>query len=150
MTDPIEEITKMAKAAVHDAYARGWQDCADAIAKAAQGMKSSDSEVPNNAANGMMIELGGPPPPRTNGRPASKAIQVVEDCIAHAPGKKGVEVIKAAQLIDAKINERTARTCLRRLKISKKIWQRNGLWYPKARQHPEHENEEAISSPPHQ
>ena len=87
--------------------------------------------------------------PRTNGRPASKAIQVVEDCIAQSPGKKGVDVIKAAQLVDPAINERTARTCLRRLKLNKKIWQRNGLWYPKPRPRPENENEEAISSPPH-
>jgi hypothetical protein len=149
MSDPVEEITKMAKAAVHDAYARGWQDCAEAIAKAAQGMKSSDSDVPDSAAaTGVEINIGSPPSPRTNGRPASKAIHVVEDCITQAPGKKGVEVIKAAQLIDAKINERTARTCLRRLKMGKKIWQRNGLWYPKPRQRAEHENEEASSSPP--
>jgi hypothetical protein len=87
--------------------------------------------------------------PRTNGRPASKAIQVIEDCIAQSPGKKGVDVVKAAQLVDPAINERTARTCLRRLKISKKIWQRNGLWYPKPRPRPENENEEAINSPPH-
>jgi hypothetical protein len=147
MTDPVEEITKMARMAVQDAYARGWQDCADAIAKAARGIRSPDSEIADAVAvtkPGLEITIV----PRTNGRPASKAIQVVEDCIAQAPGKKGVEVIKAAQLIDAKINERTARTCLRRLKISKKIWQRNGLWYPKPRQRPEHENEEASSSPP--
>jgi hypothetical protein len=151
MTDPVEEISKIAKAALHDAYARGWKDCADAISKAAHGMKSADSDIPDNAAtNGIMIEIGAAPPaPRTNGRPASKAIQVVEDCITQAPGKKGVEVIKAAQLIDAKINERTARTCLRRLKISKKIWQRNGLWYPKPRQRADHENEEVSYSPPH-
>jgi hypothetical protein len=149
MSDPIEEITKMAKAAVHDAYARGWKDCADAISKAAHGMKSADSDVPDSAVTpGLEIKIVVPPPPRGNGRPASKAIQVVEDCITQAPGKKGVDVIKAAQMVDAKINERTARTCLRRLKMGKKIWQRNGLWYPKPRQRAEHENEEASSSPP--
>jgi hypothetical protein len=154
MSDPVEEISKIAKAALQDAYARGWKDCAEAISKAAHGMKSADSEISDNAiapaTNGFMVEIGGPPPPRTNGRPASKAIQVVEDCITQAPGKKGVEVIKAAQLIDANINERTARTCLRRLKMSKKIWQRNGLWYPKLRLQElvEKHVEEASGSPP--
>jgi hypothetical protein len=153
MTDPVEEISKIAKAALHDAYARGWKDCADAITKAAHGMKSADSDIPDNAANGIMIEIGAAPPaPRTNGRPPSKAIQVVEDCITQAPGKKGVEVIKAAQLIDASINERTARTALRRLKLSKKIWQRNGLWYPKPQRDRsllENDDGEANSSLPH-
>jgi hypothetical protein len=88
--------------------------------------------------------------PRRTGRPSSNAIEVVEDCISASPGKKGVDVVKAAQLVDPAIPERTVRTCLRRLKLSKKIWQRNGLWYPKPpRVRLENENEEAISSPPH-
>jgi hypothetical protein len=146
MSDPVDEISKIVKAASRDAYARGWQDALDAVAKAAQGMKSPDSDDAGGAVKpGLAITIV----PRTNGRPASKAIQVVEDCINQSPGKKGVEVIKAAQLVDAAINERTARTCLRRLKLSKKIWQRNGLWYPKPRQRAENENEEAINSPPH-
>jgi hypothetical protein len=146
MSDPVDEISKIVKNASRDAYARGWQDAMDAMAKAAQDMKPIDSEAAHadiKPANLLTIV------PRTNGRPASKAIQVVEDCISQSPGKKGVDVIKAAQLVDPTINERTARTCLRRLKISKKIWQRNGLWYPKPRPRPENENEEAISSPPH-
>jgi hypothetical protein len=140
MSDPVDEISKIVKAASRDAYALGWQDALDAVAKAAQSMKPPDSAKPS-----VEITIV----PRTNGRPASKAIQVVEDCVTQSPGNKGVDVIKAAQLVDPTINERTARTCLRRLKISKKIWQRNGLWYPKSRQRHENENEEAISSPPH-
>ena len=144
MSDPVDEISKIVKTAARDAYARGWQDAVDAMAKAAQGLKPLDSEVPHAETNPALTVV-----PRTNGRPASKAIQVVEDCITQSPGNRGVDVIKAAQLIDPAINERTARTCLRRLKMSKKIWQRNGLWYPKPRPRPENENEEAISSPPH-
>ena len=146
MSDPVDEISKIVKAASRDAYARGWQDAMDAVAKAAQGLKPIDSGSADAAAKpGLEITIV----PRTNGRPASKAIQIVEDCITQSPGKKGIEVVKAAQLVDPTINERTARTCLRRLKLNKKIWQRNGLWYPKPRQRPENENEEAISSPPH-
>jgi hypothetical protein len=86
------------------------------------------------------------------GRPASAAITVVEDCITASPGKKGVEVVKAVHLADPSIPERTVRTALRRLKIHKRIWQRNGLWYQKAQRYPvvENNDEEAISSPPHQ
>jgi hypothetical protein len=146
MSDPVDEISKIVKAASRDAYARGWQDALDAVAKAAHDIKPPDSDI---AGSAVKPDLAITIVPRTNGRPASKAIQVVEDCITQSPGKKGVEVIKAAQLVDPAINERTARTCLRRLKISKKIWQRNGLWYPKPRPRPENENEEAISSPPH-
>jgi hypothetical protein len=146
MSNPVDEISKIVKAASRDAYARGWQDALDAVAKAAQGMKPIDSEIAEAGQKpGIEVVIV----PRTNGRPASKAIQVVEDCIAQSPGKKGVDVIRAAQLVDAAINERTARTCLRRLKLSKKIWQRNGLWYPKPRPRPGNENEETISSPPH-
>src|SRR6266481_5951444 len=146
MSDPVDEISKIVKAAARDAYARGWQDALDAVAKAAQGVKPPDSDNADGTVKpGLVINIV----PRTNGRPASKAIQIVEDCIAQSPGKKGVDVVKAAQIIDPTINERTARTCLRRLKLSKKIWQRNGLWYPKPRPRPENENEEAISSPPH-
>ncbi len=146
MSDPVDEISKIIKVASRDAYARGWQDAMDAVAKAAQGMKPVDSVSAETPAKpGAQITIV----PRTNGRPASKTIQVVEDCITQSPGKKGVDVVKAAQMVDPSINERTARTCLRRLKISKKIWQRNGLWYPKPRPRPKNENEETISSPPH-
>jgi hypothetical protein len=148
MGDPVDEISKIVKAASRDAYARGWQDALDAVAKAAQGMRPPDSDIAGTAVKpGPALTIV----PRTNGRPASKAIQVIEDCINQSPGKKGVDVIKSAQLVDPAINERTARTCLRRLKISKKIWQRAGLWYPKLRLRDlvENNDEEAISSPPH-
>jgi hypothetical protein len=146
MSDPVDEISKIVKNASRDAYARGWQDALDAVAKAAQSMKPLDSGSAEAAAKpSAEIAIT----PRTNGRPPSKAIQVVEDCITQSPGKKGVEVVKDAQMVDPAINERTARTCLRRLKMNKKIWQRNGLWYPKPKPRVENENEEAISSPPH-
>jgi hypothetical protein len=141
MSDPVDEISKIVKAASRDAYARGWQDALDAVAKAAHGMKPPDSDIAGTAPKPGIV-------PRTNGRPASKAIQVVEDCIVQSPGKRGVDVVKAVQLVDPAINERTVRTCLRRLKLNKKILKRNGLWYPKPARH-ENENEEAISSPPH-
>jgi len=148
MSDPVDEISKIVKNASRDAYERGWQDAMNAVAKAAQGLKPLDSgDAKATAKSSVDIAIV----PRTNGRPASRAIQVIEDCVVQSPGNKGVDVVKAAQLVDPSINERTARTCLRRLKLNKKIWQRNGLWYPKLRLHDLVEkNEEANSSPPRQ
>ena len=55
------------------------------------------------------------------GRPPSSAIMVVEECIKATPGMNGVEVVKAAQSVDAKVKGRTVRTCLRRLRLARKI-----------------------------
>ena len=106
-------------------HKRGWGDACDAISKAAGDVKAGHPSLKLYQAYVITAE------PRKTGRPSSNTIEVVEDCINASPGKKGVEVVKAAQLVDLSINERTVRTCLRRLKLNKKIWQRNGLWYPK-------------------
>jgi len=77
---------------------------------------------------------------------------MTEATVNAAPGRKGVEVVKAVQLIEPSIPERTVRTALRRLKMHKRIWQRDGRWYPKAprqRDLLETDDEEANSSPPH-
>jgi hypothetical protein len=150
MTDTKDQIARLVQAAEEAAYRRGWEDACAAIKRAADTTKRSD------IAPGWQAEVIVEPveiEPRRTGRPASAAIGVVEDCITASPGKKGVEVVKAVQLVDPSIPERTVRTALRRLKIHKRIWQRNGLWYPKLpRQHDllENHDEEAISSPPHQ
>jgi len=149
VTNLKDEIAKLIATAEEAAYARGWNEACDAMVKAADEAKHffpvPKAEVAEPiATNSQTIIV-----PRRTGRPSSNAIEVVEDCINASPGKKGVDVVKAAQLVDPMIPERTVRTCLRRLKLSKKIWQRNGLWYPKPRPRPGHENEEAISSPPH-
>jgi hypothetical protein len=147
VTNLKDEIARLIASAEQAAYARGWNEACDAMVKAADDAKhffpvpKVDQATPANPD--IVI-------PRRTGRPSSNAIEVVEDCINASPGKKGVDVVRAAQLVDSLIPERTVRTCLRRLKLSKKIWQRNGLWYPKPpRARPENENEEAISSPPH-
>ncbi|MGM5020522.1 MULTISPECIES: hypothetical protein [unclassified Tardiphaga] len=147
MTNPKDEIARLLESAEEAAYKRGWDDACEAIMKAA-GTSKADYFLPPPAEGAE--ETATMATPRRTGRPSSNAIEVVEDCISASPGKKGVDVVKAAQLVDPAIPERTVRTCLRRLKLSKKIWQRNGLWYPKPpRVRLENENEEAISSPPH-
>lgn len=147
MTDPRDEISKIIESAESAAYLRGWQDAVDAVAELVLGVKSRDPESVSLAVQ-KNPDIASAIVPRTSGRPPSKAIQIVEDCILASPGMKGVQVVKAAQLIDSSIKERTVRTCLRRLRMSKVIWQRNSLWYPKSKR-TEHENGEATSSPPH-
>lgn len=147
MTDPKDQIAAIVQAAEEAAYKRGWNEACAAMKMAADAITNNA-----NAWRGFQTEVL--VEPRKNGRPASAAIMVVEDCIIASPGKKGVEVVEAVHLIDPSIPERTVRTALRRLKIHKKIWQRNGLWYPKSprgqRDLLENNDEEAISSPPHQ
>jgi hypothetical protein len=126
MTDPRDEISRIIENAEREAYARGWRDAVAAVAESAAQLKGA---VPENM--GTNAEPGKPLPRRT-GRP-STAIKVVEECIAATPGMRGVDVVKAAQSVDSAIKERTVRSCLRRLRLSKAIWKRNGLWYPKAK-----------------
>jgi hypothetical protein len=151
MSNPKEELTRVLVSAEKAAYARGWADACAAMIKAASEAQDhfADKDERHVEAGSPQAPSASMPTPRRTGRPSSNAIEVVEDCINASPGKKGVDVVRAAQLVDPSIPERTVRTCLRRLKLSKKIWQRNHLWYPKPRPRHENENEEAISSPPH-
>jgi hypothetical protein len=149
MTNPKDELARVLREAEEAAYNRGWDDACVAMGKAAIAMKAETFELPPEKDDLPTISTTHPlPPPRRTGRPSSNTIGIVEACISASPGLRGVMVVEAAQSIDSAINERTVRTCLRRLKQSKKIWQRNGLWYPKSKSRPEHEHEEAISSPP--
>jgi hypothetical protein len=150
MTDPKDQIARIVQDAEEAAYKRGWDDACDAMKKSTDTVKASYFHPPT--AEEMNVDVLIVSHHGRTGRPASAAIGVVEDCINASPGKKGVDVVKAVQLIDSAIPERTIRTALRRLKIQKKIWQRNGLWYPKAQRYPvvvETNDEEAKSSPPH-
>ncbi|HEY2884412.1 MAG TPA: hypothetical protein VGJ08_04290, partial [Rhizomicrobium sp.] len=115
MADLKDKIAEMIQAAEEAAYRRGWDDAFAEMKQAVETVRRS----------GGMIEVTMPPPsppPRRSGRPASATIGVVEQCINSAPGMKGVQVVKAAQLIDPSIQERTVRTSLRRLRDDKKIW----------------------------
>src|SRR5438128_154393 len=126
MTDPRDEISRIIESAEREAYARGWRDAVAAIAESAAQLKDHQAapENPHMVANANT----GKPRPRRTGRPSSTAIKVVEECIAATPGMRGVDVVKAAQSVDGAIPERTVRSCLRRLRLTKIIWQRNGLW----------------------
>jgi hypothetical protein len=140
MADLKDQIASLIHDAEEAAYRRGWDDAVAAILKAAAP-----------PASGFQTEVSAESR-RATGRPASNAVKLVEASVNAMPGKKGVEVVKDVQMVDASIPERTVRTALRRLKIHKRIWQRDGRWYPKAprqRDLLETSDEEAKSSPPH-
>ncbi len=161
-TSTKDEIARILEAAEEAAYKRGWDDACEAMKEAADSVQASrlvppdasHTSVSSTYTHTIAHALVMTPHHGRTGRPASAAIVVVEDCINASPGKKGVEVVKAVQLVDPTIPERTVRTALRRLKLNKKIWQRSGLWYPKPqprlRDLVSNDDGEANSSPPHQ
>lgn len=123
MADPREEINRLIEIAERNAFQEGWHAAIAAVAESANRLRAGP--VAGDAQEQPT------PARRQGGRPPSAATVVVEECIKANPGMNGVDVVKAAQAVDAKIKERTVRTCLRRLRIANKIWKRNGLWYPK-------------------
>lgn len=93
--NPKDEIARLIEAAEEAAYRRGWEDACIAIKRAADAVQQSASLATAFEAD-VVIEPRHAIEPRKTGRPASIAIQVVEDCINASPGKKGVDVVKAA------------------------------------------------------
>lgn len=131
MSDTRDEIDRIIQEAEQKAFERGWRAACELIG---EGLKHLPipSELPAEEIQ-EPLDQSSPPEAARRGRPSSRAIDIVADCIASQPGMKGVEVVKAAQEINPGIKERTVRTCLRRLRLSKAIWRRNGLWYPKSK-----------------
>src|ERR1700691_2738132 len=119
--DPRDKIAEIIVEAERSAYQRGWNDACAAIRESVDHHLRHDTGPANEVA---------PQPKGRRGRPPSKALEVIRDCISATPGMRVVEIVKAAQLADANVKEPTVRTYLRRLKQSKIIWQRTGRWYP--------------------
>ena len=120
MSDIQEQIGRLLEQAGREGYARAANEAIaileDAIAR--------------------LRQLGAPPPsvqPRPRGRPA-KAIGLVHDMVVAKPGLTGVEIVKALAEAGTPVMERTARSCLRRLRDSKVIWQRQKKWYPRPKE----------------
>jgi hypothetical protein len=147
MADPKDQIAALVQAAEEAAYKRGFKDACDRMKLAVNAVVDTVTFNEGLRAE-VLIEPADEPAVRKTGRPPSVTIGVVQACINASPGKKGVEVVKAAQMIDPTIQERTVRTALRRLRINKKIWQRKGLWYPKP-VHIENDDEESKTSAHH-
>jgi hypothetical protein len=154
MTNAKDQIAQIIADAERNAYARGVNDTITAFATVFQAKSEELLKVP-------AVPVPDPAPPKApakgasatstenRGRP-SKAVTVVDNAIAATPGMTGVEVVKAVHAVDAAIPERTVRTCLRRLRLNKKIWRRGGRWYPKTiKETGETRSGEAVGTPPH-
>jgi len=102
MADLKDEIARLIEDAQEAAYKRGWDDAVAAMLRAAAQPSGAGFQTQVSAE------------PRRTGRPASNAVHMTEATVNAAPGRKGVEVVKAVQLIEPSIPERTVRTALRR------------------------------------
>src|SRR5665213_1229204 len=99
MADPKDQISALVQAAEEAAYERGFKDACDRMRLAVDAVRDTVT-FDKDRTTEILIEPGAIQPARKTGRPASATIGVVEHCINAAPGLKGVDVVKAAQLID--------------------------------------------------
>jgi hypothetical protein len=147
MSDRREKIDRLLAEVERESYARGWHDAIAALqAKApeiapvtvAQGDTENETRIDSVA------------PPRLRGRPA-KAINLVRDEIFAEPGLRGVDITRALAKKGTPVIDRTVRSCMRRLRDSRIIWQRKGKWYPRPKERQDADNEigEASGAPPH-
>jgi plasmid stabilization system protein ParE len=134
--EQIDRLIAEQEAEARESYARGWRDAIAALQAKAPELSSSESPAV-------------PVPIRPRGRPP-KAIGLVRDAILAKSGLKGVEVVKILESQGTPVIERTVRSCLRRLRENKIIWQRKGRWYARPNERAEAGNGfgEALATPP--
>jgi hypothetical protein len=139
----IERLLDEMDRETRESYARGWRDAIAALQARAPEMTPVEV-APKNEGNGARTDSREPQRPR--GRPA-KAINLVQGEIFGEPGLRGVDIVRSLEKKGTPVVDRTVRSALRRLKVSKIVWQRNGKWYPK----PKAENEigETLGTSPH-
>lgn len=109
------EIRRILAQATKSAYEQGWNDAMKAFEQAASSHLSPSNQ---------QMELPDMPPAPSPDVPTTAA-GMVEMAIIAVPGLSGAEI--ARQL--PAIHERTIRTALRRLKLKKRIVQRNKGWF---------------------
>jgi hypothetical protein len=145
MSDRREKIDRLLAEVERESYARGWHDAIAALqAKAAEiAPVEFAPEAPKDET-----EIDTAAPPRLRGRPA-KAIKLVQDVIFAEPGLRGADITRALAKKGTPVIDRTVRSCLRRLRENRTIWQRKYRWYPRSERH-EADNEigEVSRTPP--
>lgn len=140
-----DEIERIIADAEREAYSRGYADAIAAIAQAAAAHKPS-AAVSRESPPGNQTATPANGNGRSRGRPATKAILLVQQAIAAHPGLKGAEITRQLAADGNPVIDRTVRSCLRRLKDRKDIWQRSTRWYSKAK--PENEHGETLGTSP--
>jgi hypothetical protein len=145
MPDRREKIDSLLAEVDRESYARGWRDAIAALQEKAPEMAPIDADKRGNGA-----DVDSAARQRQRGRP-EKAISLVKNEIFGEPGLRGVDIVRSLEKKGTPVVDRTVRSALRRLKGSKTVWQRNGRWYPKAKERHDAENEigEALGTPPH-
>jgi hypothetical protein len=121
-----DEIKQILADATRQAYKQGWDDAMAALKKAATSNVITLT-VEENAQEEPAFNLGPASEHivRRRGRPNASTEKVAK-VIGGAPGMSGAQVVGTLP----GIHERTIRTALRRLRLTGRIEQRNGGWYP--------------------
>jgi len=146
MSDRREKIDRLLAEVDRESYARGWHDAIAALqAKAPEISQAEFAPVPESETR-----ADSAPPLRQRGRPA-KAIKLVQDEIFGEPGLRGVDITRALAKKGTPVIDRTVRSCLRRLRENRVIWQRKSRWYPRPKERHIAGNEigEVPETPPH-
>jgi hypothetical protein len=147
MADRREKIDRLLAEVERESYARGWHDAIAALQSKAPEIPP-DEFAPEAPENETRVDSA--TSPRQRGRPA-KAINLVRDEIFAEPGLRGADVTRALAKKGTPVIDRTVRSCLRRLRDNRIIWQRKYRWYPRPKERQDAGNEigEASKTPPH-
>lgn len=137
-----EEFFRLVRQLEAEAYDRGWRDAIAAVTARADELRRQPAA---DAGRPETVKIAKP-----RGRPA-KALGLVKSIITEYPGKTGVEIVAALESRGTPVAERTVRTCLRRLRLTRAIHQREGRWYPLLRSEVAEAkpNREVPGTPPH-
>ena len=112
-----EKIAKLVSDAEAKAFARGIEAAIEALQHLHLTYEVSD-DTPKPAKPAVPAAAG-------------KTMSLVLDAVTNNPGQKGVEIVKWLENRGTPVQERTVRTCLRRLKLDRIIWQVDRRWYPR-------------------
>jgi AT hook motif len=142
MPDRREKIDSLLAEVERESYARGWHDAIAALQAKAPEIPPVEfaPEAPKNETR-----IDSVAPPRQRGRPA-KAINLVRDAIFADPGLRGVDITRALTKNGTPVIDRTVRSCLRRLRDNRTVWQRKNRWYPRPKERQDVDNETGGAS----
>jgi hypothetical protein len=122
------DLNRIAADLEAEAFQRGWNAAIAAIMAAVNSQPIPKPE--NNSTSIPAQDLFKPKRKRMRGFRSDSTVSLVLDKIKHIPGLTGVEIVNALQEKNPKIEERTVRTALRRLRIKYgQITNQEGRWY---------------------
>lgn len=141
MSELEEQIAKLISDAERKAYARGLQKAVEILTAMLGESSGSAASGKPQSPNGQQAE---PPADRAD----RGKMALVRDVISGNPGLRGVDIVRWLENRGTPVAERTVRTCLRRLREDRAIWQRSKRWYSRNTNTPEEEQEDEPNSLP--